>query len=267
MTMPIDLVLVRHGQSEGNLAKRLSEAGDDSVFTEEFRQRHSSSFRLTDLGREQAVQAGRWIRDNIGHRFDRYYVSEYLRAKETAAHLGLPSAKWYQDFYLRERDYGLMDIVSEDERQTRFAEHVGRRRIDGFYWTPPGGESVAQVCLRVDRVLQTLHRECNDKRVIIVCHGEVMWAFRIRLERLSQRRFHELETSKDSKDRMNNGQILHYSRRDPTSGVMMSHVGWMRSVCPTNLALSRNSWERLVRPTFTNEDLLAEVEEVEQTVK
>jgi hypothetical protein len=42
MTMPIDLVLVRHGESEGNAARRSSMDGDNSVFTEEFCSRHNS---------------------------------------------------------------------------------------------------------------------------------------------------------------------------------------------------------------------------------
>ena len=61
MTLPIDLVLVRHGQSEMNAAKRRSEAGDHSAFTKEFMERHSASFPLTDLGRRQAEQAGEYL--------------------------------------------------------------------------------------------------------------------------------------------------------------------------------------------------------------
>ena len=91
MALPMDLVLVRHGQSEGNIAKRRSEAGDNSAFTPEFRKRHSSSLRLTGRGRSQAQMAGIWLRNEFPD-FDRYLVSEYLRAMETAAHLSLPGA-------------------------------------------------------------------------------------------------------------------------------------------------------------------------------
>lgn len=42
MTMPIDLVLVRHGESEGNAARRFSVGGDNSVFTEELCGRHTA---------------------------------------------------------------------------------------------------------------------------------------------------------------------------------------------------------------------------------
>lgn len=113
--MPVDLVLVRHGQSEGNLAQRLcrqqqqqraegsstssdkksggpgtggASAGQTSsdkateasgVWSKEFRERHNSLYRLTDKGRMQAAVAGRWIRSNVATLFDKYFTSEYVR--------------------------------------------------------------------------------------------------------------------------------------------------------------------------------------------
>ena len=62
--LPIDLIFVRHGQSEGNLAHRMSEKGDNSFFTPEFRERHSRAFRLTNKGIEQAKSAGFWLKKN-----------------------------------------------------------------------------------------------------------------------------------------------------------------------------------------------------------
>lgn len=43
--LPIDIVLVRHGESEGNIAQDLSKIGDDSLWTSEFSQRHTSNYR------------------------------------------------------------------------------------------------------------------------------------------------------------------------------------------------------------------------------
>lgn len=69
---PLELVLVRHGQSEGNEAVARSQRGDLSAYTPEFKNKHSSTYRLTDKGIEQAKVAGHWIRENIGDKFDRY---------------------------------------------------------------------------------------------------------------------------------------------------------------------------------------------------
>lgn len=177
MAMPRLLVLVRHGKSEGNIAKKRSKEGDDTAYKKlEIANRHTSHFRLVDEGRKQAKLSGEWIKENLASIFDRYYVSQYHRAMETAAYLDLPNAEWYTDLNLRERDWGNMDIMDEEERHRQFSKNVRGQSINPLFWRPTNGESIAQVCLRVDRVIATLSRECEGKRVIIVSHGELMWA-------------------------------------------------------------------------------------------
>lgn len=255
MTLPIDLVLVRHGQSEGNAAKRRSEQGDHGAFTEEFKKRHPASFRLTDLGRTQAEQAGMWIRKEFPE-FDRCFVSEYLRAMETAGHLALPNAEWRAEFYLTERDWGTFEMCPENERTAKFGDALKRYDVEPFFWRPPDGETFADLCLRVDRVLHTLHRECSDKRVIIVCHGEVMRAFQIRLERMSQERFRALTFSKRKRDYIYNCQIIHYSRRENGIGRLSPHADWVRTIRPTCDPVWTTGWRAIERPIYSNDDLL-----------
>ena len=259
MTMPIDLVLVRHGQSEGNAAKRRAESGDATAYSEEFLNRHTRSFRLTKLGREQAASAGQWLTNeffegSVG--FDRYITSEYVRAMETAGLLALPRAIWLRHFYLTERDWGDLELLPPQEREDKFGAALRMRDIEPFFWSPPNGESFAALCLRLDRVLYTLHRECSDKRVIIVCHGEVMWAFRVLLERMSQTRFKELHLSKNPEHRIHNCQVLHYTRRDPETGALAKYANWMRTVRPTESPVWTQGWKTFKRPRYTNEELL-----------
>lgn len=264
MTMPRNLVLVRHGQSEGNVATHRSRAGDDSLFTPEFLERHSSTFRLTDLGKKQAAAAGEWIKNNVegnGY-FDRHYVSTYLRTLETAAVLNLPDAKWRMREYLRERDWGELDVMTDEERRRLYARSMQRREAESLYWRPPSGESIADLCAtRVFRQLDTLHRECSEMNVVMVLHGEYMWACRISLESMSPQRYAELDTSTNPHDHMHNCQILHYTRIDPRTGREALNYQWMRSICPTDLSLSKNEWEPIVRRTYSNADLLAMVEQ------
>ena len=120
--LPIDIIFVRHGQSEGNVANKASRKGDNSFFTPGFRERHSRAFRLTDKGIEQAKSAGLWLKKNIPMPIDRFYVSDYVRAKETAIHLELPSAQWRTEYQLRERDKALMDNCPIDEQKKYFPE-------------------------------------------------------------------------------------------------------------------------------------------------
>lgn len=126
---------------------------------------------------------------------------------ETASLLDLQNPNWYTEVVLRERDKGVLDNLPWTEKNEHHKYDLELRKRDSFFWAPPvlpsllsfiptsdvlimqGGESIANVCVRVDHTFNTLRRECSNGRVIIVCHGEVMWAFRVRLERLSQIRY------------------------------------------------------------------------------
>jgi NAD+ kinase len=255
MAMPIDLVLVRHGESEGNAAKRRSRDGETGLYDEVLGGRHTRSYRLTNKGCTQAAKAGDYIRARLGH-FDRFIVSEYARAVETAALLAIPDAQWHKDFYLTERDWGDLDNCTEEERGTKFGEALAMWDVEPFFWRPPNGEHMGALSLRLNRILHTLHRECSDKRVIMVCHGEVMWAFRVMLERMPQERYRELHESKDSADRINNCQIHHYTRRNPVTEKLAKYANWMRTIRPTSNPIEVSDWQEIKRPVYSNEDLL-----------
>src|SRR5262249_3996503 len=154
--------------------------------------------------------------------------------------------------YLRERDWGRLDVMSIEQRKQEFAEDLRRRELDRFFWQPPGGESMADLCLRIERVIDTLQRDAADQRAIVVCHGEVMWAFRVRLERMSQHEYQRLDNSKHPFDKIHNCQILHYTRREPGTRNVVPYLNWVRSVCPWDLARSPNEWAEIVRPKYTN---------------
>jgi broad specificity phosphatase PhoE len=230
-------------------------------------ERHTSLYRLTDLGREQARGAGQYVRENITDRFDGYYVSEYIRALETAAHMGFTQARWQLEFYLREKDQGVLGGKSHQQRADEFAEQLDRLKKDTFYVAPPGGESVANSCLRVDRVLSEWRVDRSGQAIIAVCHGNIMSAFRVRLESLTQSEFQAIEKSDDVREKMHNGQILHYTRRDPRTGQIRSSLKWMKSVVPWDTSRSYNEWKPINRSELTNEELLDEVNKIPQLIR
>ena len=260
--MPINFVLVRHGESEGNVANRRSRRGDNRHFTKEFRKRPSSQWRLTTRGEWQIQQSGLWIRENIMARFDRRSTSSHIRAMESAYHLGVEGPPWHVDYNLRERDYGQLDVLTDEERRKKFARDMERKKSDPFLWAPGGGESMALVALRQRAPISTLHRECSDMDVIWMCHGEVMWAVCILLLRMTPWRYLQLHVSKKRHDRINNAQVIHFTRRDPVTGARTEKYEWMRSICPWDLKRSNNKWQRIQRPTFTDKELRVEVEKV-----
>jgi len=250
---------VRHGQSEGNLSQKKTKKEDKSIWTEEFKKRHTSRYRLTDLGRDQAIATGKWIRENIFESFDQYYVSEYVRAKETAGLLGFENAEWISEFYLREQDTGVFSSLSNSEREEQFSTEIERKKLDSFYFAPPGGESIASCCLRVERWLSELRTECRGFRVIAVCHGNILKSLRIRIEKMTQEYWGLLMTSKY---KTHNCQVIHYSRRDPNTGHVSNNIEWVRSICPWDerRSVRTSQWEKIERQKFSNEELLKSLE-------
>ena len=267
VAVPADLVFVRHGRSEGNEAREQSKHGDNSAYTPQFRARRNREWRLTDLGISQARHAGDWIREHISAEFSRYYTSEYLRARETAGHLALPHACWMQDILLRERSWGRADFVMpESERYELFAAELEARREDPCYWRPPEGESLAEVCLRVERVLVRISRDCPGGSCILSTHEDVMWAARFVLEGMTQEQWRQLLLSDDPCDKIHNGQVFHYSRRDPVTGECAEHLCWVRSACPWDPPRANEQWRRIEPRIFSNDDLLETVATVPRRV-
>lgn len=216
MGMPDNLVLVRHGESEGNVATTLSKAGDNSWYTDAFTTTPGHQWRLTAKGRQQARMSGEWITRHVTAAFDGFYVSPYVRTRETAGNLDLPGARWRLNRALRERDWGDIGSLTKTEFNSSdmFALSKLTRDIDPLYWVPPGGESIGQVAEdRVRNVLDTLHREQAGKDVICVTHGEAMWAFRLVLERLDDDQFVTLDN--DKSERIHNCEVIHYTRINP----------------------------------------------------
>lgn len=259
--LPIDLIFVRHGQSEGNLAHRMSEKGDNSFFTPEFRDRHSRAFRLTDNGIEQAKSAGEWLRKNIPMPLDRFYVSDYVRAKETAFHLQLPQAQWRIEYQLRERDKALMDNCPIEDQEKLFALEQAQYKMDSFLSYPAGGgESIATLCLRLKTdIISHLARECSDKRVVVVCHGHVMRALQLELEDLGHDDFIRLDSSQEPADKIYNCQIIWYSRWDPDTLKLGDKLVAVRSIC-THGTVGDYGWRRIQHHRYSNEDLLEDVQ-------
>jgi NAD+ kinase len=255
--LPLEVVLVRHGESEGNEAVRRERAGDDSML-KRLRERHSSFWRLTDEGIAQAERSGGWLRNAFPEGFDHYYTSEFLRAMETAARLGLPDAEWVIHPALRERSWGDLDRLTEHERHEHYAAELADRATSPFYWRPPNGESIAEVSARLLGLLDRLQHDCPGGRALLVCHGELIGAFRARLEDMSQRDFRTWCT--DPNEKIANGEIIHYTRRDPESGELSERFAWRRTAVPGDESRSQ-PWCRIERRRYDVAGLLAAVDE------
>lgn len=260
--LPIDLIVIRHGESEGNVVNRASRKGDTSLFTPEFRNRHSREFRLTNNGIKQAQIAGDWLKQHVDFPIDRFLVSDYIRAKETAYELNIEGATWSVEYQLRERDMALMDNLSSEEKERLYAVEAKQHQLDPFLSIPAGGgESVAALCLRLKAdTIAHLARDYSSMRVAMVCHGHVMRALQLELLQLGHDDFLRLDGSKDPKDKIRNCQIMWYTRRDPRNGrVQGSHLYAWRSLSPEDQAQTDTGWIKIERKRLTNAELRDDV--------
>jgi broad specificity phosphatase PhoE len=152
----MQLLLVRHGESIGNVTRQL--------------QRHDEP--LTERGQRQARELAVFLAERPDLRV--VYTSPLVRAFQTAEIIGeaiglrpipLPG--------LAEIDVGRAAGLTFDEWSTRDAEEVQRWRDEGIDFVWPGGESGRQLAARtaaeIDRIVST-HR-LDRGGVAVVSHG------------------------------------------------------------------------------------------------
>lgn len=140
-----ELFLVRHGETDWNLAKRIQGAAD---------------IPLNGTGRAQARTTGRLL---ARRSWDGVYTSPLSRARETAEliadEIGASAPSPIAE--LVERNYGEAEGLSWQEIERRFPEGV---RV-------PGRESREAVALRVVPALVRLADARPGQSLVVVSHG------------------------------------------------------------------------------------------------
>jgi 2,3-bisphosphoglycerate-dependent phosphoglycerate mutase len=166
------LVLLRHGQSDGNVK---------GLFTGQ------KNPGLTPAGVEEAKAAGRRMKQS-GLSFDVAFTSVLMRAGHTAkltlAELG-QSPKVIVDAALNERDYGLLTGKNKADAVRRWGEKqiiIWRR---SYAVPPPGGESLRDVVARVIPYYckEILPCVLRGERTLVVAHSNSLRALLMVLER------------------------------------------------------------------------------------
>jgi broad specificity phosphatase PhoE len=151
---PTRLLLVRHGESEGNR---------DRTFTQ------NPDVPLTPVGCEQARAAAR--RMAARYHPSRIIASPFARARQTAeiiaAVLGL-SVEF--DAAFREQSFGIFAGQPYESLIGDAAYHEGPR----WNWRPQDGESLTDVYERVVPAFDRVARTAQGQDVVIVSHGGVM---------------------------------------------------------------------------------------------
>jgi len=201
------LVLVRHGQSTWNLENRFTGWTDVD---------------LTDLGKQEAEEAGKLLRDG-GYDFDIAYTSVLKRAIKTLGVIqDVMNLDWIpvvRAWQLNERHYGSLQGLNKAETAEKFGEDqvkIWRRsydvpppaleptderhpKFDRRYasLTPEQMPATESLKITLDRVLpywnSTLAPEIKSgKQVLIVAHGNSIRALVKYLDNVSEAEITEL---------------------------------------------------------------------------
>lgn len=153
------LIMVRHGESEGNAIRHFTTTPEA---------------KITELGRRQAYEAALKIKEMFQPTL--VIASTYARARETgriiADELGIP-IEFEAGF--REQSLGrLAGLPYESVQNDPTFDPT-----QPWLWRPPGGESHVDVRARVAPVLDRVAMQYSDRELVIVSHGGVMrtvWA-------------------------------------------------------------------------------------------
>jgi broad specificity phosphatase PhoE len=159
MNHPV-LYYVRHGETDWNVDGRLQGRHDPA---------------LNAVGRRQAAVCADILRDLLA-RDGRspgacaYVSSPLQRARQTAeimrAALGLAPGDYRVDSRLAEIGFGEWEGLTFRDVRSRAPQALAARERDKWHFAPPGGESYAQVALRMREWYGTL-----DGDTVVIAHG------------------------------------------------------------------------------------------------
>lgn len=191
---PLRIFLVRHGESETNVDAAIYDTTPDHAV------------KLTERGKRQAEEAGRYLRNfltrtfgskkNVDHHV-RMYVSPFRRTRETAEglirSLNDCGEQWVdsvrESALLAEQDWGAKEgtgRLAEEKYQDELKRLEIKRKDHGAFWCRmPNGESAFDVCHRISAFFPDLLMAANVetverravKTVIVVSHGITIRAF------------------------------------------------------------------------------------------
>ena len=115
------------------------------------------------------------------------------------------------DERLRERDFGAFDGMTGAGIREQYPDEAGRRDLLGkFYYRPPGGESWADVALRIRSLLATEGLRHDCERLLVVAHQAVIMVFRYVLEELTEQEL----LAVDKEEQVANASLTRYERDD-----------------------------------------------------
>jgi len=189
------LNLTRHGESTGNVAYGAAMGTEAEEYDIPER---DADVPLTPTGREQAKRLGLWLAGLAPEERPTLAVaSPYQRTLDTAR-IALAEAGYEVelevDERLRDREQGILQGLTWRGVLRRHPEEAARmRHLGKFYYRPPGGESWADLALRLRSFYRDLDMNAPGGRALVVTHDAIVVMTRYLVERLSEKEIMAIE--------------------------------------------------------------------------
>lgn len=160
-----DLIVIRHGETQWNVAGRLQGRKDTP---------------LTNNGVRQAKAVGVRLADTIAsHQGLKFWSSPLPRALQTASILAgiwtVPFEKFTQAPLLMERSFGVWEGQTSDEIKRDLSDQYRAQQTDPWDYTMPEGESRNDLKQRMQTWLATLEKQTTH---VVVTHSGCLRALR-----------------------------------------------------------------------------------------
>ena len=153
------LLLIRHGQTDWNILRRFQGQSD---------------IPLNEVGQKQAMA----LADRLStQHIDTLYFSDLQRTHETANIISSLSGckpELHPDPHLREINFGDWEGLTYNEIKEKYPDTLAERENDIYKNAPPNGETLEQLCMRVQSMLDELYAKHKDQVVLIVSHGGML---------------------------------------------------------------------------------------------
>lgn len=257
--LPKNIIFMRHGMSESNVVYRESRRGNEKLFTDDFYHRDDADMRLTRTGIHQAMAASEFIKEKLSDiNFTQFYCSSFVRAMETASFLTcFKDPKWIIHWELAERDWGDVNFHTVKSREEEYARAFETKEKNPFEWKPDNGESMRDAAIRAQAFINELEKQqYPNASAMIVCHEEIMRAFRVILEKRTPQDYIDLEYP-DESERLHNCCMIHYTRISPEGGYDFGRIGWYRLLDPLNPDRQIGEWHKIEQKTYNTSELRA----------
>lgn len=157
--MPKKIIIVRHGETDYNVERRLQGWID---------------VPLNKQGRQQAKKVALRL---IGESITTIYTSDHKRAHATAKSIARElGVKLHKTKALRENNMGVLEGWQWEKEPNQNLQAIWDKHQLAYAnmdldWRPEGGESIREVNNRIQKLIDVIEGNHSEEQIVVVTHG------------------------------------------------------------------------------------------------